>query len=102
VHTWTTGQPIPLAPEGTGCIEVTIDSLNFMPGTYLLGIWAGGFECYYDVLESAAKLEVEASDYYGTGRGIENRFGTVFLPFRWSTPTDGASGSHAQGQKAAS
>jgi lipopolysaccharide transport system ATP-binding protein len=85
VHTWTTGEAVPLAREGPGCIEVTIDSLNLMPGSYPLGIWAGTAGDYHDVLENAVTLDVEASDFYGTGRGVEARFGTIFLPFRWQS-----------------
>ena len=35
-----------------------------------------------------AKIEVEPSDFYGTGRGIEARFGLVLLPFRWKVPAN--------------
>jgi lipopolysaccharide transport system ATP-binding protein len=82
-HTWTTCQPVPLAPTGPGCIEIEIDSLNLMPDTYYLGIWASAFHEWNDVLDNVVKLEIEPSDYYGTGRGVEARFGTIFLPFRW-------------------
>jgi lipopolysaccharide transport system ATP-binding protein len=83
VHTWSTGQAVPLARKGKGNIEVKIDFLNLMPGTYYVGIWASSFHEWHDVLDNAAKLEVEPSDYYGTGRGIESRFGLMFLPFQW-------------------
>lgn len=83
VHTWSTCQAVPLAPQGTGSIELEIDCLNLMPGTYYLGTWASSFHEYHDVLENVATLEVETSDFYGTGRGTESRFGLVFFPFRW-------------------
>ena len=83
IHTWTTGQAVPLARKGEGSIDVQIDFLNLMPGTYYLGVWASGFHEWHDVVDKAAKLEVEPSDYYGTGRGVESRFGLIFLPFRW-------------------
>lgn len=83
VHTWSTGQAVPLARKGKGSIDVAIDFLNLMPGTYYLGLWASSFHEWHDVLDNAAKLEVEPSDYYGTGRGIESRFGLIFLPFQW-------------------
>ncbi len=82
-HTWTTCQAVPLARTGPGCIEIEIDSLNLMPDTYYLGIWASAFHEWHDVLDSVAKIEIEPSDIYGTGRGVEARFGTIFLPFRW-------------------
>jgi hypothetical protein len=42
------------------------------------------FHEWHDVLDNVAKLEVEPSDFYGTGRGVESRFGLIFLPFRWT------------------
>jgi lipopolysaccharide transport system ATP-binding protein len=83
VHTWTTAQAVPLAKKGAGSIDLEIDALNLMPGTYYLGIWISAFHEWHDVLDNVAKIEVEPSDYYGTGRGVESRFGLVFFPFRW-------------------
>lgn len=90
-HTWATGQAIPLARRGTGSIDVQIDFLNLMPGSYFLGAWVSSFHEWHDLIDSAAKLEVEPSDYYGTGRGIESRFGLIFLPCRWIVSADGKS-----------
>jgi hypothetical protein len=88
IHSWSTGQGVPVAKKGRGSIDVDIESLNLMPGTYYLGIWAASdFGIFHDVLENVAQLDVETSDYYGTGRGIEPRFGIVFFPFRWTQRT---------------
>ena len=99
VQAWSLGQVIPLAPQGKGVAELEIDCLNLMPGTYYLGVWAGGLHEWYDVLDNVAKLEIEPCDYYGTGRGIERRLGLIFLPFRWTLSGDdraatGAAGDH--------
>ena len=59
-----------------------------MPGTYYLSAWVSSFNEWHDVLENIARLELETSDYYGTGRGIEARFGMIFLPFRWVRQTE--------------
>ena len=92
VHSWSTGQPVALARKGTGSIDLEIDFLNLMPGTYYLGAWAASdFGIYHDVLDNVAKLELEVSDYYGTGRGVESRFGLIFLPFRWTPTRQGCS-----------
>jgi hypothetical protein len=89
VHTWSTDQAVQFAPKGKGCIDLDIDFLNLMPGTYYLGAWAASdFGIYHDELDNVAKLEVEASNFYGTGRGIESRFGLLFFPFRWSVTDD--------------
>jgi hypothetical protein len=46
-------------------------------------MWAASFGEWHDLLENVVKLDIEPSDYYGTGRGIEPRFGMVFFAFRW-------------------
>jgi hypothetical protein len=28
-------------------------------------------------------MDVETTDYYGSGRGIDRRFGQIFLPGHW-------------------
>jgi len=83
VNTWATAQALPVAPTGPGQIEVRIDRLNLMPGTYYVGAWAATYNEMQDQVEHAAKMEVEASDFYGTGRGVEARFGIIFVPYRW-------------------
>ncbi len=84
VNTWSTSQGVPLAAQGEDFIDLEIDSLNLMPGSYYLGLWASSLDEYHDVLDNVAKLDVEPSDYYGTGRGIEARFGLMFFSFRWT------------------
>jgi lipopolysaccharide transport system ATP-binding protein len=91
VHTWSVDQAIPLAPKGKGTIDLEIDLLNLMPGTYYAGIDVASMNEYHDSLENAVKIDVEPSDYYGTGRGIEARFGLVFFPFRWKSSQNAVS-----------
>jgi homopolymeric O-antigen transport system ATP-binding protein len=88
VHTWSTNQAIDLARKGKGAIDLEIDFLNLMPGTYYAELLAASMNEYHDRLENVAKINVEPSDYYGTGRGIEPRFGLVFFPFRWMESKD--------------
>ncbi len=83
-NTWTTAQPITLALQGRASIDLEIDFLNLMPGTYYIGVWLHRFGADYDTLDNVATLEVEPSDYYGTGR-LEAKFGMIFLPYRWNT-----------------
>jgi lipopolysaccharide transport system ATP-binding protein len=87
-NSWTTSQPVQWAPKGLGSIDLDIDFLNLMPGLYYIGVWLKGSGGVHDELDNAAKLEIEASDYYGTGR-LDAKFGMIFLPFRW-TPTLGS------------
>jgi lipopolysaccharide transport system ATP-binding protein len=83
--TWNTGQPIPLAMKGSGSIDLNIAFLNLMPGTYYLGVWVATAHEYQDRLENVAKLDIESSNYYGTGRGVSANYGVIFLPYQWIT-----------------
>jgi lipopolysaccharide transport system ATP-binding protein len=95
VTTWATNQEFRLAPKGRGNIDVEIDFLNLMPGSYYVGVWAASFGEWHDVLDNVVKLDVEPSDYYGSGRGIEARFGIIFLPYRWFVSGGSSSGTEA-------
>jgi lipopolysaccharide transport system ATP-binding protein len=86
IHTDFTNQAIDLARKGKGTVDLEIDFLNLMPGTYYAEVFTATWDEYQDRLENAVKIDVEPSDYYGTGRGIEARFGLVFFPFRWKQP----------------
>jgi lipopolysaccharide transport system ATP-binding protein len=92
IHTWSTNQAIDLAQKGKGTIDLEIDCLNLMPGTYYTEVFVATMNEYQDRLENIAKIDVEPCDYYGTGRGIEARFGLVFFPFRWKVPGSALSG----------
>src|SRR5262249_9463783 len=93
VNTWSSSQGVPLAAQGEDFIDLAINCLNLMPGSYSLGLWAASLDEYHDTLDNVAKLDVEPSDYYGTGRGIEARFGLMFFPFRWTHSAQSRSGS---------
>jgi lipopolysaccharide transport system ATP-binding protein len=99
-HTWATGQEVPLVCKGKGGIDGKIDFLNLMPGRYYLSVWAAKVDEFHDELENAVVLDVEPSDYYGTGRGIEARFGIIFLPCRWtSNPEGGTDGEYRSSEQ---
>jgi hypothetical protein len=84
MNTWATGVDTPFLEPGRGQAEVSVDFLNLMPGRYHMSLWAeSAGRLHYDVLDHCATFDIEASDYYGTGRGIEARFGLFFLPCRW-------------------
>jgi lipopolysaccharide transport system ATP-binding protein len=86
VNTWSTGFEMPMAARGSGCIQMEIEQFNFQPGSYYVGVWAHSMFEAQDDLDNAATLAVESSDFYGTGRGVESRFGLLLLPCRWSIP----------------
>ena len=79
-----TGTEISELPPGDGYVDVEIDFLNLMPDRYFLSLWLhndGGI--IYDNLEYGVAMDVEVSDFYGSGKGITKNNGIVFLPFKW-------------------
>lgn len=84
ISTWACGYQIPEVEPGDGYIDLKIDFLNLMPDRYYVTLWAasvGGEN--YDCISKFMKLEIEAFDVYGSGKGIESRYGVVFLPGSW-------------------
>ncbi|MBI4879386.1 MAG: ABC transporter ATP-binding protein [Planctomycetes bacterium] len=87
VSTWSTGFAVPCVEPGSGAIDLVIESLNLMPGRYYVSLWAEGMgPIHYDVLDRCAILDVEPSNYYGSGRGVESRYGIVLLPCSFRLP----------------
>ena len=88
-NTWMTGLQMPILPVGTGHVDLKIDFLNLMPRCYYLTLWLkSATGQMYDALEHCATMEVETSNYYRSGRGIDSRFGLVFMPCQWqASPT---------------
>lgn len=84
VSTWNLGVEIETLPPGRGHVDLKIESLNLMPGRYFLSLWLTSPDgTRHDVLEHVAALDVETSNYYKSGRGIDSRFGIVVLPCAW-------------------
>ena len=88
INTWGTGLEIPSLSPGDGWIDLEIDFLNLMPARYYvsLRLSSGGGWVKQDHLDHCATLDVEASDFYQSGKGIHSRFGIIFLPGRWRLP----------------
>jgi lipopolysaccharide transport system ATP-binding protein len=84
-NNWATGFYVPSVSPGEGYMDFEIDFLNIMPGRYYLSLYLGPYGHLQDVLQNAVIMDVEPADYYGTGRGIDNRFGMIFLPSRWKS-----------------
>jgi lipopolysaccharide transport system ATP-binding protein len=93
LHNWATNQGVPLAHKGTGSIDLNVDYLNLMPGTYYVGLWAATNCEYHDLLENVAKIDVHQSDFYGTGRGLDSFGGLILFPYRWKVPENAVAGS---------
>ena len=84
INTWSAGLEASSLPPGEGNVELEINSLNLMPGRYYLSLWLDGVSTHYDRLDYCATLDIEESDYYGTGRGMQARlFGIIIVPCKW-------------------
>ena len=88
-NNWMTGPSLPRVAPGAHVYDLDIDFLNLMPGRYYLTAWLKGPDSKdFDLLENCVLMDVETSDYYGTGRGVDPRFGIIFQQARWRA--DGA------------
>ena len=99
------GQLIPYLTCGRGYIDAVCDCVNLVPGRYSITLWAkgpiadGNSKLYWDVIEGCATLDVEPSDFYGMGSGVEYGSGIVLLPCHWEM--SGAPESPASGEAVA-
>lgn len=85
------GHEIQTLYPGAGHIEVDIDSLNIMPDRYYLNLWINSTnviitetDTTHDGLERCTALDVEGSDYYRSGKGIDKWWGVMFIPCKWN------------------
>jgi hypothetical protein len=77
---------IPSLEPGDGHIDIETDFLNLMPGRYSVTLFLGAFGLVHDLLDHCGIIEIEPSDFYNSGKGIESRYGIVFIPFRVIVP----------------
>ncbi|MFH1154553.1 MAG: ABC transporter ATP-binding protein [Pseudomonadota bacterium] len=78
-----TGDPVPRSGVGEGYADFEIESLYLLPGRYYLSLWLGKWEEQQDVLKNCISFDVEPSDYYGSGKGIDSLHGILFFPSCW-------------------
>ena len=85
ISTWATGLEIAQLPEGDGRIDLEIESFNVMPARYYVSLWLSSFGgVKYDALDHCVAVDVESGDPYGTGKGMESRFGLVYMMGKWA------------------
>lgn len=84
-NNWGTGDGIPIVEPGEGYADFEIDCLYLQPSRYYLTLRLGKWNNRYDELKNCIAFDVETSDYYGSGRGIDRSFGLVFFPSRWKS-----------------
>jgi hypothetical protein len=55
-----------------------------MPGFYYLTLKIEGVgPIHYDILDHCTVLDIESSDFHGSGKGIDNYHGIIIIPCRW-------------------
>jgi lipopolysaccharide transport system ATP-binding protein len=87
IHTYNDDFSIPALPPGAGHIDVRIDSLNFVPGQYLLSLYVANYgNLYHDGLEHCTSIDVQPSTNYGLMRGMKNPI--VALACQWTLGTE--------------
>jgi lipopolysaccharide transport system ATP-binding protein len=84
-NNWATGDDFPFVNAGDGCADFEIDCLNLLPGRYYLSLYLGRWDDHQDVLKNCVAFDVETADCYGSGRGIDSKFGLIYLPSRWKS-----------------
>ena len=85
VCTPVSGWQIPRLPAGKGHVEVALEGLNLTPGRYWISLWAGARRGKgWDILPHCTAMDVEPSDFFNTGKGMDRGYGFVLLPCRWN------------------
>jgi hypothetical protein len=81
---WHHGLDTGTVEPGEGHVDLDIHSLNLMPARYYLSLWiTGNDNQVHDGLENCVFLDVGSSNAYGSGRGLDSRYGIVFFPQEW-------------------
>ncbi len=84
VSTWLCSVEIPVLQCGNGFIDLCIEYVNLMPGSYFLSVLLGGMgPVFYDSIDRCAVLTVEDTDFYGSGRMLPRNQSIMLLPCRW-------------------
>lgn len=83
--TWTSGVTISRLEPGEHHVDFVVDCLNLMPDRYYLTPWTASIgHGDRDKIDQGIVLDVEVSDYFGSGHGIDSRLGVMFFPCSWS------------------
>jgi lipopolysaccharide transport system ATP-binding protein len=101
VSTWLCSVEIPVLQCGNGFIDLCIDYVNLMPGSYSLSLMLGGMgPIFYDSIDHCTVLTVEETDFYRSGRMLPRNRSIMLLPCHWepfgSTEENGAPAKNLQ------
>jgi lipopolysaccharide transport system ATP-binding protein len=84
VSTWLCSVEIPVLQCGNGFIDLCIDYVNLMPGSYFLSVLLGGMgPVFYDSIDRCTVLTVEETDFYRSGRMLPRSQSIMLLPCHW-------------------
>lgn len=85
--TWHHSLDIPEIEPGDGYLDLDIDFLNLIPGRYDFSLWITGVGgVVHDGVEHCARIEIELTNIYRSGKNIDSRSGIVFFPQKWVVP----------------
>lgn len=85
-NSWSAGLEIPRVARGAGSVDLRIEHLNLMPGSYPITLWMNRHSdsVSIDYLDQCAALNVVAPPENVLGRPLERRTGSVFFDSTWS------------------
>jgi lipopolysaccharide transport system ATP-binding protein len=83
VNTRMTGFQIPSGRYAVGTVSCELPKLYFLQGRYYVDVWLGDGPANLDVLKEYLIIDIDESDYYGTGHAPFANMGTVFLDAEW-------------------
>jgi lipopolysaccharide transport system ATP-binding protein len=69
---------------GTSTLECRLVPVPLMPGRYLLNVYLEASGVIVDWIQEAAIIDIDAGDFYGTGRLPPPGYGSVLVPFHWT------------------
>lgn len=75
------------SPVRRGTVSCSIPRLMLLPGEYVTDFYFGDKNGDYDVIESAARVAVRATDVYGTGKLPPRGFGSWVIEASWELLT---------------
>ena len=85
LSTWANRVELINLPTGDGQVEFVIPALNLMPARYYISLWIMAVgNVKYDILDHCVSVDVETSDVNDTGRGLDPRYGVMYMPAKWS------------------
>ncbi len=111
ICTPVSGWQIPYLSAGEGYVEVALEGLNLTPGRYWISLWTTGPNHFssakngWDVLPRCKALDIEPSDFFNSGKGVDRGYGFVLLPCKWNLhdacePADAVPDAQGTGKRA--